>query len=100
VSNPTNPLPAILAELAACSAQGQTVSNSLDMPATRALLDDAAAALERSTPARFEHGGRTFFLRVSIGLARLEVFDSPATAEPFCTAMHGSQTAHGHTPGH
>jgi hypothetical protein len=95
-----DPMPAILAELAISNAKGRPASNSQTMPATRALLDDAAAALARGIPARFDHGGRTFFLRVSLGLARLEVFDTPASAEPLCLAMHGSFDTHGHTPGH
>lgn len=95
-----NPMPAILAELATSKAQGGGPLDSHGMPATAALLDDAAAALSRGIPARFEHGGKTFFLRVSLGLARLEVFDHPASHEPLCLAMHGSFEAHGHTPGH
>lgn len=94
-----NPMPAILAELAISNAKGGA-SNSQTMPATRALLDDAAAALARGIPARFDHGGRTFYLRVSLGLARLEVFDQPASPDPLCMAMHGSFDTHGHTPGH
>lgn len=95
-----NPMPAILAELAASKARGGGPVDGQDMPATNALLDDAAAAMARCIPARFEHGGKTFFLRVSLGLARLEVFDHPASVEPLCLAMHGSFDTHGHTPGH
>ena len=94
-----NPMPAILAELAISNAKGGA-SNSQTMPATRALLDDAAAALARGIPARFDHGGRTFYLRVSLGLSRFEVFDQPASPDPLCMAMLDSFDTHGHTPGH
>lgn len=99
MSQQSNPMPAILAELASSNAKGG-VFDSQTMPATSALLDDAAAALARGIPARFDHGGQTFFLRVSLGMARLEVFDQPASHTPLCLAMHGSFDTHGHTPGH
>lgn len=95
-----NPMPAILAELATSKARCGGLVSDQEMPATRALLDDAAAAIARGIPARFGHGGKTFFLRVSLGMARLEVFDHPASIEPLCLAMHGSFETHGHTPGH
>lgn len=94
-----DPMPAILAEMAISNAKGGVI-NSQTTPAIRGLLDDAAAALARAIPARFDHGGRTFFLRVSLGLVRLEVFDQPASPDPLCVAMHGSFDTHGHTPGH
>ncbi len=94
-----DPMPGILAEMAVANAMGGA-SDSDKMPATKALLDDATAAMTRSIPARFEHAGRTFYMRVSIGMCRVEVFDNPGTDEPLCTAMHGSFASYGHKPGH
>lgn len=91
---------AILAELAIGKARDGGMTDAQSLPATNALLEDAAAALSRGIPARFEHGGKTFFLRVSVGLARLEVFDQPGSMEPLCTALRGSYETFGHNPGH
>lgn len=99
MSQAHDPLPAILAEMAISNAKGGTI-NSQSTPATRALLDDAAAAVAQNIPASFEHGGRVFYLRASIGLCRLEVFDSPVTIHPICLAIRGSHATHGHMPGH
>lgn len=76
------------------------VRDAEDMPATAALLESATAALTDGIPARFEHDGKTYFMRVSIGLARFEIFDGPATEKPITEAVHGSYAAYGHTPGH
>lgn len=94
-----DPLPAIVAEMAVANARGGA-SDAHKMPATKALLDDAAAALARGIPARFEHGGKTFFMRVSIGLARIEVFSDPGTNKPLCKCVHGAFESYGHRPGH
>ena len=76
------------------------VRNPDDFPALGDLLGSAHAALERSIPARFDHAGRTYWLRVSVGLARLEVFGGPADFEPLAAAMAGSLETFGHRPGH
>lgn len=57
-----------------------------------------ALDLERSIPARFDHEGKTYFLRVSIGLARLMVFDSPTAFKPLAMSLSTSPNEFGHTP--
>jgi hypothetical protein len=54
----------------------------------------------RGIPARFDHAGKTYFMRVSVGMARLAVFDTPTTFEPLAVALSGSHEEFGHTPGH
>lgn len=76
------------------------VKDAAQYPAIGALLDSARAALERGIPARFEHEGRTYWLRVSVGLARLEVFDCPTAFKPLALALSGSVEEFGHTPCH
>lgn len=69
-------------------------------PALNALLDSASAALGSAVPATFEHEGRTYYLRVSIGLARLMVFETATAAEPMAFALSGSHEEYGHLPYH
>lgn len=71
-----------------------------DMPALAALMDSASKAVEGSIPTHFEHLGKTYYLRVSIGVARLIVFDSPSSPEPMALALSGSHNEFGHLPGH
>ena len=88
------------AEMARRAMQRLIVRDAEEMPATAALLDSATAALGNGIPARFEHEGKTYFMRVSIGLARFEIFDSPATETPITEAVQGSYAVYGHKPGH
>lgn len=76
------------------------VRNAEQLPALNGLLESARAALERGIPARFDHEGKTYFLRVSVGLARLMVFDTPTAFEPLALAISGSVEEFGHTPCH
>lgn len=76
------------------------VRDAEELPALNGLLDSARAALERGIPARFDHEGKTYFLRVSVGLARLMVFDTPTAFEPLALAISGSVEEFGHTPCH
>lgn len=91
----------IASEAAECrNAPRPGVRDANDLPALNSLLDSARAALERAIPARFDHEGKTYFLRVSVGLARLMVFDAPGASEPLACAMSGSVEEFGHTPCH
>ncbi len=91
----------IAAEAAACrTAPRPSVRDAGEFPALGALLDSGRTALEQSIPTQFDHAGKTYFLRVSIGLARLMVFDTPTAYEPMACAMSGSSEEFGHTPGH
>lgn len=69
-------------------------------PALNALLDSASEALGHAVPATFEHEGRTYYLRVSIGLARLMVFETATAAEPMAFALSSSHEEYGHLPYH
>ena len=77
-----------------------TVRDADETPALSSLLDSARAALDRSIPARFDHEGKTYYLRVSVGMARLIIFDLPTAPEPLVTALSGSVQEFGHTPCH
>jgi hypothetical protein len=91
----------IASEAAQCrNAPRPGVRNADELPALNSLLDSARAALELGIPTRFEHEGRTYFLRVSVGLARLMVFDTPTAHVPLACAMAGSFEEFGHTPAH
>lgn len=67
-------------------------------PAISDLFDSAAAALSHSIPARFEHMGKTYFLRVSIGMSRLEIFSDSLSAAPLLVMAHGDHDCFGHRP--
>ena len=88
----------------ACEAKGLREVNEIalrdadEFPTLGPLLSSARAALERSIPARFDHEGKTYFLRVSIGLARLMVFDSPTAFKPLAMSLSTSPNEFGHTP--
>lgn len=91
----------IASEAAQCrNAPRPGVRNADELPALNGLLDSARAALERGIPARFDHEGKTYFLRVSVGLARLMIFDTPTEYEPLICSMSGSHEEFGHEPGH
>ena len=71
-----------------------------ETPALAALLEGAREAISKALPTQFEVDGRTYWLRCSIGLARFEVFDSPAKAAPLVTGLGGSVDSFGHMPAH
>ena len=75
-----------------------SVRDADEFPALGPLLSSARAALERAIPARFDHEGKTYFLRASIGLARLMVFDSPTAFKPLAMSVSTSPNEFGHTP--
>jgi len=78
----------------------QGLRDAEELPALNDLLGSARAALERGIPARFDHQGRTYFLSVSVGLARLAVFDQAGASEPLAVALSGSHEEFGHRPCH
>jgi len=67
-------------------------------PALHALMQSAAAALAQSVPAKFEHKGRTYYLRVALEQVHLMVFDSAAAPAPMAFVVSGSSEEFGHTP--
>jgi hypothetical protein len=68
--------------------------------ALHGLLSAARKTAGNATPAKFIYEGRPYWLRISIGMALVEVFDSPATAQPLVKSITGSTDFFGHTPGH
>lgn len=91
----------IAAEAAAVRAKDQLAFQPAHKtPALKALLDSASEALGGAVPATFVHEGRTYYLRVSIGLARLMVFETATAAEPMAFALSGSHEEYGHIPYH
>lgn len=77
-----------------------SLRDAAETPELAALLESALKAAGAAVPMKFIHEGRPYWLRVSIGMARYEVFDSPATALPLVAALCGSADTFGHTPGH
>lgn len=76
----------------------QRVSPRNVFPAISDLFDGAAAALSHSIPARFEHMGKSYFLRVTIVMSRLEIFSDPLSATPLVAMSHGDHDCFGHQP--
>ena len=95
----------IHAQIAKEAAQLRNLKNSrlqdaATMPALYGLMDSARTALEQAIPARFEHEGKTYFLRASVGVARLIIFDTATAPEPLAFALSDSHEEFGHTPCH
>lgn len=81
-------------------APASSLRDADETPALAALLEGAREAVGNALPTQFEIDGRTYWLRCSIGLARFEVFDSPAKATPLITGLGGSTDSFGHSPCH
>lgn len=90
----------IAAEAATVRAGGGLFTDAGDTPELRALLESARVAMLTASPTSFTHKGETYFLRVSIGLARLTVFDTATAGEPLAVGLSGSFEEHGHAPLH
>lgn len=67
-------------------------------PEIDAVMAAATAAIQSNMPTKFVHGGRTYWLRFSVVMAFLEVFDSPSERLPLTMAMTGDVEVFGHTP--
>lgn len=85
---------------AAREAAGCPLRDATETPALAALLESAREAVGSATPTKFVHEGRPYWLRVSIGVAQLEVFESPSSGAPLVTALAGSSGRLGHSPAH
>jgi hypothetical protein len=72
--------------------------DSGEFPALGDLLESAREAMEAAIPATFTHAGKTYRLRVSVGLARLMVFANATEPEPLAVGLAGSCEEFGHTP--
>lgn len=86
---------------AARSAVGELRLQDADAtPAISALLDSVTAHLVANIPSSFQHEGRTYYLRFSIGVARAMIFETASAPEPMVMALTGSYEEFGHTPFH
>lgn len=85
---------------AARTASATSLRDSGETPALAALLDGANEAICKALPLQFEYLGRTYWLRYTLGLVQVAVYDNPATPHPLVAAIIGSGEEHGHVPGH
>lgn len=69
-------------------------------PALNELLDSVARALADAIPATFEHKGRTYYLRVSLPMVRVMVFQDATSPMPMTYGITGSDAEYGHLPYH
>lgn len=91
----------IAAEASALRAKGSMEFQAAEKsPGLSALIDSANDALSKAVPATFVHLGRTYYLRVSIGLARLMVFETATAPKPLTIAIVGSFDEVGRQPNH
>lgn len=74
--------------------------DSSETPALAALLDGASAAIGKALPMQFEHLGRTYWLRCTLGLVQVAIYANPTTPTPLVAAIFGNGEEHGHAPGH
>ena len=84
----------------ASEAPEAALRNADETPAIASLMESAREAMGAATPTRFVHKGRTYWLRISIGLAGLEIYDSPFTAKPLARGLVSNSDRFGHTPAH
>lgn len=69
-------------------------------PALAELMAAATDAIYKATPSQVMVQGRMYWVRCSIGLAHLELFDNPAQAQPLITGICGNMDHFGHAPHH
>lgn len=69
-------------------------------PHAAALIESARGAIANAVPASVEHDGRRYWIRLSIAIAHLEIFDDAASAEPVARAICGGSERYGHSPCH
>lgn len=77
-----------------------TLRDSGETPALAALLDSASEAIGKALPMQIEYLGRTYWLRCTLGMVQVAVYDNPATPHSLASAIIGSGEEHGHVPGH
>lgn len=90
----------IAAEAKAARANPAGPRDAAETPALEALANSAAAAVTGAIPSRFEHEGRTYYLRVSPGLMRFAIYETFAAAGPMAETLFGSLEEFGHQPRH
>lgn len=71
-----------------------------ETPAIDLVMAAAAEAIQRGMPSNFEYEGRTYWLRFSVFMGMLDVFDSAAARLPLTAGLTGSLEVFGHKPGY
>jgi hypothetical protein len=56
--------------------------------------------MESAIPSSFVHAGKTYPMSVSLGLARVAIFEHASAGEPLAVGVLGSLETFGHTPAH
>ncbi len=101
---PPVPVPDVLHARIAREAQAarsnteRAVSDASCYPALGDLLESASKALENRVPATFVHAGKTYYLRVSLGMVGIKVYAKKTDTVPMSTGLAGSCAEFGHTP--
>ena len=90
----------IATEARAAQANKPGLREGDETPALDALLASAFNALAARIPSSYEHAGRTYYLKVSIGMARVFVFDKAAADQPIVRGLVGNFAEFGHKPFH
>ena len=75
------------------------LSGPAHSPATHALIDAALDAAQAAVPVSFEFAGRRWWLRMSLGLSFVEIFESPVDEAPALASFSSSTRMAGHRPG-
>lgn len=69
-------------------------------PALNAMISSALKALTDQIPSTFEHEGRTYYVRFSIAMAHVMVFETATAAWPMLFGLSSSDEEFGHLPFH
>jgi hypothetical protein len=75
-----------------------SLRDATETPALALLLEAAREAIGKALPKQVQIEGRTYWLRCSIGAARVEVFDGPAMDTPMFEGLIGGSDTYGHRP--
>lgn len=90
----------IRATAEALKSTGRTrVHMAAKFPELEALLTAASDAVFAAVPSTFEHEGRKYWLRVTLGMG-LQVFAGPAEGEALVRGARYCTNEHGHAPAH
>lgn len=95
------PIDQVINEMAALhriAGQRLTVRDADAMPATKAVVDSAMRHIGRNLPSRFMHKGDQYWLRITLGLVRLEIFPIKDAPRPLIDVVQSEVHGHGHQP--
>jgi hypothetical protein len=75
-----------------------SLRDAAETPALAALLEAARDAIGGALPKQVQIEGRPYWLRCSIGVARVQLFDHPASETPMFEGLIGGSDTYGHRP--